>query len=448
MLRDPNAIIAQWAGLPTEASNVLVPPQVPQVPVAMGPGSPVPNPILPTPPPSPVAAPSESPLLTKVREALGRSDVQRGLAAFARGVAQGGAGTLQPLVTGLANAATVMADSRAASEQAKAEQEAELRKVLLRHALLARLEQMKAARKTEQPPSPGAGLLKVGEALFNPETKEWILPPERKAPVAPRADIREPYQKAGMVYDAEGRLGVVVFDPETGESTFKPIGGGFTRAEDAELKHVSKEEGKQYGRIVELGQQAQEKLPEIDHALKLIEENPDVYFGPGAEGYQWLKTALAAAGLGDLAEEVATGDVLRGIFLNRAMERIAATKGAISDREMVLFERAAPSLSKSRLSNIELLRLSRDLAQRQLQRARFIRRMVNEKRMPVYAAEEAWQAALEELPPILTEERLKRLVVPGGEDSPSAAPARVLSPEDEAFLDRLLTEEKQGPVSP
>ncbi len=103
--------------------------------------------------------------------------------------------------------------------------------------------------------------------------------------------------------------------------------------------------------ITKLGQSAETAIRDIDRAAALIDAGAKTGFA----GDWLLQGKQLATALGMDVKGVKEGEELRTLFGNFIMGRVQQTKGAISNKEMKLFEEFSPSLTKTPEGNKAIL---------------------------------------------------------------------------------------------
>ena len=160
-----------------------------------------------------------------------------------------------------------------------------------------------------------------------------------------------------------------------------------------------KQDAEKAGELNDVIDNSRKRLSNLNTATALI-ENTDVPFGPGAATEIGLRKAYKRLGdaIGfDISDEeiqtLAAADQLASIFTQESLRFVNETKGAVSDRETAMFQRAAPNFGNTREGNLLVMGMAKLSAQRDLERSRFIRRQLD-KGMSYVDAEEAFAAEI------------------------------------------------------
>ena len=112
--------------------------------------------------------------------------------------------------------------------------------------------------------------------------------------------------------------------------------------------------------IYESADMADAQIGTIDQSLSLLDQG--IFTGTGGEWVSGLKSALATFGIAE--PDLAAGEeMFRVNSMKSIMGWVAQTKGAISEKEMALFAKAAPSLSKTEAGNRLMLQTMRKAAE-------------------------------------------------------------------------------------
>ena len=224
-----------------------------------------------------------------------------------------------------------------------------------------------------------------------------VLPP--KQPTGPTGQMRAAAYLSEIEAATAGSGGAVTFDeyedvdPKTGEVVKRqvmkvdgriaqllptvPKGKMFPSASEAgqaeamKLRYKSAEERNQF--VVKMAAESREARVKIQQGLELLAD-PKVYTGKFAPFKQWVLSTANAFGI-DSSElaKMERLDVLLGDFV---MARVAQTKGAISEKEMALFERWAAGATKTKEANMDILRALKKVEDRRIvlsQKARELR---------------------------------------------------------------------------
>lgn len=187
--------------------------------------------------------------------------------------------------------------------------------------------------------------------------------------------------------DRTGQVEYLVNDQWTTE---RPE-GSLVRPEDSVVKHTNRIDGKRFEEIAEAGTAARSTMGTVNEMRRVLAENPDLYTGAGAGTFDGMRRWAMALGLGgDRADKVASFDELRNLTMNLVLNRVAQTKGAISDREMAAFERSVPNLTQTREGIERTLAIMERSAQRAMEMDDFFAARMHH--MPYYQVKEQWDA--------------------------------------------------------
>lgn len=132
---------------------------------------------------------------------------------------------------------------------------------------------------------------------------------------------------------------------------------------------LSKEQTKTF---VEEGKEFRDAARDAQDMLALGEEfrrlNSMVETGVLAQPELAVNQFFEAIGLGPITDQnIGAAEALQGRTLDFVMMQVAKTKGAVSNKEMNLFERGAPGLSKTPAGNAIMLNFSDKMARRQIE---------------------------------------------------------------------------------
>jgi hypothetical protein len=133
--------------------------------------------------------------------------------------------------------------------------------------------------------------------------------------------------------------------------------------------------------ITDAGSAADINERKVDKVIDILEKSSGIT-GFGAAAILPLKQALAAAGVQGI-ENVSEQEELQTLFGDFVMGRIASTKGAVSDREMSLYEEYSPSLSKTPEGNLAILKFNKAVIARAKELAKMVRKMRREGKREV-----------------------------------------------------------------
>lgn len=159
------------------------------------------------------------------------------------------------------------------------------------------------------------------------------------------------------------------------------------RAEDQAM--LGEGARKYYQDVNAAGLSAMGRVEDYNEMLSLLDS---AYTGTGAE------QAVAARRLGSILgfnvdeEALANSEKLQVLLGDELMSRVAQTKGAVSNKEMALFEQFSPSFKKSREGNRRILEYKRAKAYRDIAVRKLMTEWVTKGNMSTYDAQ---QKALE-----------------------------------------------------
>ena len=162
---------------------------------------------------------------------------------------------------------------------------------------------------------------------------------------------------------------------------------------------------KAYEDVNNSARSAQDRSLEIKKAREILKRSPDI-FGFGARGQKTLRSmGVAAEKMGltlgiDVAddEKLSDAEAMDRFTTSFTLDFTEKTKGAISDKEMLMFQRAAPGLSRSVEGNKKLLRMMEIINARTQERARFFRRYREAHDGDPRGVEEAWDRYINDNP--------------------------------------------------
>ena len=170
-----------------------------------------------------------------------------------------------------------------------------------------------------------------------------------------------------------------------------------------------------------------------DRALGLLAD-PNVWTGFGEETIMDVKSAMITLGLAtdEQIASVAGMEELRQISLDFVMANVSKTKGAVSDREMAIFQAASPNLRNTKAGNERILKAAKAIAIRQQEMYQFFNERVPTGQMKYWEAEEAWNKYVK-ANPIFLDENGKYdpeyfQTMPGGAEAVPAVPAQPAMP--------------------
>lgn len=144
-------------------------------------------------------------------------------------------------------------------------------------------------------------------------------------------------------------------------------------AQKEELKQRYKFAGETNKALVEQGRMAADNLQPLTHALRLLETGA-AETGFGTPAYRALLGAAVRLNLGNEAD-LANLESLAPVFGQTLFSAISNTKGAVSDKEMGIFQTLGPNYTNSTAGNIKLLRYAKAKAERDRKIGREVMRL-------------------------------------------------------------------------
>lgn len=260
-------------------------------------------------------------------------------------------------------------------------------------------------RKIEQDLETGSIMHLGNGILWNAATGERVAPElaeevQRRAvqrAAASAAVGRSPgrYMKDDF-YDQDGNLVPRRFNDRSGEFEYNVNGQwtneppeGLMRPTDSAMRDYMGIGASRIEEISASGEAAQDQLGTIREFNRVLDENPDLYTGAGANTINDLRRYALALGLPADQAQVASMDELKNLTMNLVMGRIQSTKGAISEREMEAFERSVPNIGQTPEGMRRVLGIMERGAERQIERGRFYERRAG--RMPKWQIDEEWE---------------------------------------------------------
>lgn len=145
---------------------------------------------------------------------------------------------------------------------------------------------------------------------------------------------------------------------------------------------------------------SERELSNIQFARQL---NERFLTGPGAETTTNIQRGLGGVvrAFGGNPDELFSGladaGAIKKVAMDFVMNRIANTKGAISDREMAAFERSVFNMENTREANTMVLNMMEAMARRDQQKADFMQAWLRKNRS-LTGAEAAWEAYIDDNP--------------------------------------------------
>lgn len=147
---------------------------------------------------------------------------------------------------------------------------------------------------------------------------------------------------------------------------------------------------------------AQAAYSGVSRAIDLLDpKNGDVYTGMGGEALAWGKSLGAAFGF--FEEDVKNIQELRVLLGDRIMARVAQTKGAVSEKEMDLFEKFSANFGNTAEANTAILKVLQNVLKRDLEVRRYaadlrkqnipslqLQNLIDDKRVELLGGESAF----------------------------------------------------------
>lgn len=249
---------------------------------------------------------------------------------------------------------------------------------------------------------------------------------------------REPIYAGGQMYMPvfNKSAGTWQYHGERGE-VLNQMPEGSMRASDSLTGELGKVERDAYKTLGEENALAFDTGQQAERALALLSD-PEVWTGFGAETVTTLKSAMISAGFAteDQIKSVSKMEELRNISLDFVMANVAKTKGAVSDREMMIFLKASPNLQNTVEGNVRILEAAKIVTARKQEQYVFMRERIN-KGMPYWRAEVAWEQ-YRDANPVFTD---AYFAVDPGEKTPvpsTEAPALPNEPPAAPSIDDLM----------
>jgi hypothetical protein len=208
--------------------------------------------------------------------------------------------------------------------------------------------------------------------------------------------------------DAQGNPVEVTYDKRSGREIARgpvsqqprPVLSPEEEAQKVQLVGRTQNALKFNDAIAESGQEAARLSTRYDRALQLLDTT---YTGPGAE---LAANAKRWAGvLGFDAKSVGSFEELQNIIGDSIMQRVNQTKGAISDKEMRLFELWSASTSKTPDGNKAILRGAKAVAEREREMSRLVQKLrkAGKNELEIQAEVADFATKLQEEKPLFSE---------------------------------------------
>ena len=139
--------------------------------------------------------------------------------------------------------------------------------------------------------------------------------------------------------------------------------------------------------VIKSGRDAVKGSADYDRALNLLDT---VATGPLEEAKLAAKRYANALGMEFDADKVASAEELQVLFGNQIMSRVAETKGAVSDREMRLFQEYSANFGKTTQGNKRILQFKKEKASRDRELAKMARKMQDQGRTSIEIERAIW----------------------------------------------------------
>jgi hypothetical protein len=123
----------------------------------------------------------------------------------------------------------------------------------------------------------------------------------------------------------------------------------------------------------------QTKLDQTNLGIKLLKEGMETGFAESL--VMKFKSAANRLGIGE-DFDISNQELFQNVVGPRLLDYVAQTKGAISNREFATFEGWSASIDKTAEGNLKILEVTRRIAQRELDVARYTKKLLSED--PVY----------------------------------------------------------------